>query len=76
MRINKYLFVFGLVPFLIAILTSVYASIVGYSPIYISYLHHGWYAFVFHIQDWSIDYWWSYILGIALIVMSCVKRGK
>ena len=75
-KINRYLFIIGLLPFIIVLIAGLYASVVGYSPIYISYLHHGWYAFMFYVNDWSINYWPSYIVGIILIFISIVRRGR
>lgn len=76
-KISIILFILGLIPFIILFIGGIYASIEGYSPVFMSYLHHGFDAFVYFSQDWLGVFWPVYLVGIILIVISMImKRGK
>lgn len=71
------LFILGLSPFVILLIGGIYASMIGFSPIWMSTIHYGWDAFRNHVILWSYLYWPSYIVGMILIIVSMiVKKGK
>lgn len=69
------LLVLGLLPFIILLVGGIYYSIVGFAPLYWSYVHYGFSAFMNFILLWSYVYWPTYIVGIGFIVMAFVIKS-
>ena len=50
------LFILGLLPFVVLLIGGIYASMIGFSPIWMSTIHYGWDAFRNHVILWSYLY--------------------
>lgn len=73
-NVSKILFILGIVPFLVVIFTSLYSAIMGFSGLSIGTPIYGIEA----LFDWFILYsymfWYTYVIGILLIVVSFVLK--
>ena len=68
----------GILPFILMVCYSVYNAIFGFSGIcfWMCDYEYGWNAFLGSISFFVIVYWPFLVIGLILIIISCIKTSK
>lgn len=73
-NISKILLILGSVPFLTVIFTSLYSAIMGFGGLSLGSPLYGIEALIEWFILYSYQFWYTYVIGILLIVMSFVVK--